>query len=191
MRQTDKLLLTARHAAKACPIRIVSTAQCHALADELPAEQANWSKAQGFTGASGQFVALPGRDGAIASILYGAGDDPGTLDPFAVGALSSKLPSGKYVLADCPADTRLVTLGWLLDAYRFDRYRDVPSPAAALLCPKGVDRTDMLRMAGAVKPLRISLRHALHCPEFDDLKRRRWHDLGCSPGDEAAQHVAA
>lgn len=177
MPQIDKLLLTARHAAKACPIKIVSIEECGQLFDHLPIEQRNWAKAQGFNGAAGRFVTLPGSDGTIASVLYGAGSDPASLDPFAVGTLSSRLPAGKYVLSGCPIDARLVAIGWLLDAYRFDRYRDVEAPGAALLCPREADRADILRIAGAVKLTR-------------DLINTPTSDMGPAELEQAARSLA-
>ncbi|MGI9462542.1 MAG: leucyl aminopeptidase family protein, partial [Aestuariivirgaceae bacterium] len=177
MPKTDKLLLTARHAAAAVPIRIVSSAQCDAELGQLPPGQRNWAKSQGFTGALGRSVALPGDDGNIALVLYGAGSDPDGPDPFALGALSSSLPDGKYVLSDCPVDTHLVALAWLLDAYRFDRYRDVSTPAAALVCPQGVDRAEILRIAGAVRLTR-------------DLINTPTSDMGPAELEQAARKLA-
>ena len=147
----DKLLLTSRSAAKAIPILFIAAGNLSAALNGITAAQRKWAKAQGFTGAALQSVTVPGEDGNIACVLVGTGDAPSALDPFAIGALSSKLPDGKYALNGCPVDDRLVALGWLLDAYRFDRYRDVQAPAAALACPKGADRADLLRIADAVK----------------------------------------
>ncbi len=177
MPQTDRFLLTTRQAAKAAPINVVSSTQCDEYFKRLPAEQRNWAKAQGFTGRADSFVVLPDTDGKIASVIYGAGSDPDKLDPFALGALSSKLPAGVYALSGCPADPHLVALGWLLDAYRFDRYHEVSAPAAILACPQGVNRADVLRIADAVRLTR-------------DLINTPTSDMGPAELENAARNLA-
>ena len=173
----DKLLLTSRSAGKAIPILFIAADKLSAALNGITPSQRKWAKAQGFTGAALQSVTVPDGDGHIACVLVGAGNAPEALDPFAIGALSSKLPDGKYALDDCPADNKLVALGWLLDAYRFDRYRDVRTPAAALACPKGVDRTDLLRIADAVKLTR-------------DLINTPTSDMGPIELEQAARDLA-
>ncbi|NNE23443.1 MAG: leucyl aminopeptidase family protein [Rhizobiales bacterium] len=177
MPQFDKLLLATRNADKAIPICFVNSAELPSVLDTLPPARRKWIKVQGFTGASLQTVILPEDDGTIASVLVGAGDDPAGLDPFAIGALSSQLPAGSYVLDNCPAEARLVALGWLLDAYRFDRYRSVTAPGAALVCPQGVNRTEILRIAGAVKLTR-------------DLINTPTSDMGPAELEKAARDLA-
>ncbi len=173
----DKLLLTSRQAAGAVPIRFVASDAVKAALGKMSAAERKWAKAHGFTGARLQTLMLPAKDGAMASVLVGTGDDTGRLDPFAVGALSSKLPAGKYVLDDCPVDERLTALGWLLDAYRFDRYRDVSAPDAALVCPPGIDRADLLRIADAAKLTR-------------DLINTPTSDMGPAELEKAARNLA-
>ncbi|MGI9462768.1 MAG: leucyl aminopeptidase family protein [Aestuariivirgaceae bacterium] len=173
----DKLLLTSRSSSKAVPISFVSVGKLPAALHAMAPSRRKWTKAQGFTAAPLQTVTVPGNDGAIASVLVGTGELPDEIDPFAIGALSSKLPAGKYVLKGCPADDRVVALGWLLDAYRFDRYRDVHAPDAALVCPQGVDRNDVLRMADAVKLNR-------------DLINTPTSDMGPAELEKAARELA-
>ena len=72
---------------------------------------------------------------------------------------------------------RLVALGWLLDAYRFDRYKDVTWPKAALVCPDGADRADLLRIADAVKLSR-------------DLINTPTSDMGPAELERAARKLA-
>lgn len=147
----EKLLLTSRNAGKAIPISFVAAADLPAVLDAMRPAHRSWAKSHGFKASSLQTVMMPGEDGAIASVLIGVGETPDRMEPFAIGALSSKLPVGRYVLENCPVDARLVALGWLLDAYRFDRYRHVSAPGAALVCPPDAERAELLRIAGAVK----------------------------------------
>ena len=150
MSSFEKLLLTARNAARAAPVQFVAPDGLKSCLDKMPATAKNWVRAQGFAGNASQWVTIPADDGKIAGVLFGTGPEPANTDPFVIGALSSKLPAGKYVLKDCPVDESLVAVGWLMDAYRFDRYRKIDSPAAALVCSSTMDRPDILRMAEAV-----------------------------------------
>ena len=145
----DDLLLPASSAAKAALITIVEKKQASALIKKLPASQRKWARAQKFEGAAGSFVALPATDGSVDAVLCGAGESQATVDPFIIGALSSKLPVGTYRLRDCRCDAGLVALGWLLDAYQFTRYREAGGRDAALICPDDADRLDVLRKADA------------------------------------------
>jgi leucyl aminopeptidase len=42
-----------------------------------------------------------------------------------------------------------VALGWLLDGYRFDRYRAQAAPKARLVAPRGLDAGEIERLAAA------------------------------------------
>ena len=53
--------------------------------------------AQGFTGAAGQTVLVPGEDGRVAEVVFGLGAGK---DALAVAALSGKLPQGDYEIAE-------------------------------------------------------------------------------------------
>ncbi len=147
----DKLLLPASSAAKAVPIHLVAKAKASGVVKRLPAAHRTWASAQGFEGGPGQFVALPAADGKIDSVLCGAGDDVRRPAPFAIGALASKLPKGAYRLVEEPDNADLVALGWLLDAYRFDRYKTASQCATALICPSRVERNDVLQAADATR----------------------------------------
>ena len=91
--------------------------------------------------------------------------------------MSSRLPKGIYCLKDCPVDEHLVAVGWLLDAYRFDRYKTVEAPGAALACPGAVDRADVLRIAEAVGLTR-------------DLINTPTSDMGPAELEQAARDLA-
>ena len=147
----DKLLLPASSSARATPILVIDKAHAPAAVKQLPAAQRKWAQAQRFDGSAGTHVCLPAADGSVEAVLCGAGTNIDGLDPFVIGTLSSKLPSGTYRLESCPADQGLVAVGWLLDAYRFTRYADAPEPAASLICPPDADRSDILRQADATR----------------------------------------
>lgn len=106
-----------------------------------------WAAANEFDGQSGRVLVIPDEKGGVGSVLFGLGKEPTPLD---TGALAAKLPKGNYELSSFPGSAHLASLGWLMGAYRFDRYRK-PSPAAAkLVWPQSVDRKAVLREAEAV-----------------------------------------
>ncbi len=111
-----------------------------ALAD-LPAPARAWAKSQGFTGAAGQAVALPGPDGAITHALVGCGDAQAKArGRFLVAEAARKLPKGDYRLTGLAgADLTEAALGWLFHSYDFARYRTEKPASARLVAPEGID----------------------------------------------------
>ena len=85
---------------------------------------------------------IPGEDG-----LPGARRRPaarggqGRPQPLRPGRGPRALPAGDWRLVTTLTGPALEeqALGWLLDGYRFDRYKTAPPPAARLVAPAGVD----------------------------------------------------
>jgi leucyl aminopeptidase len=134
----------------AIPVHCVAKADWPALRDGLESLPRAFAQAQGFEARPGQHVLLPDAAGALAAVLLcvdAAG--PRRRDPFAPGRLASILPAGDYTLAGDIGDPALAALGWLLSAYRFERYRK-PKPASArLVLPEGVDGEELTNLAEA------------------------------------------
>lgn len=134
----------------AIPVHCVAKADWPALRDGLESLPRAFAQAQGFEARPGQHVLLPDAAGALAAVLLcvdAAG--PRRRDPFAPGRLASTLPAGEYALAGDIGDPALAALGWLLSAYRFERYRK-PKPASArLVLPEGVDGEELTNLAEA------------------------------------------
>ncbi len=135
--------------AKAVPIATVSSDNLDAFRRALPSAGARWIEANGFKGSRGQLLLMPGEDGDIARVLFGLGgqSEAATRDAFLPGHLSSQLPDGTYVFEDGLPDPELATLGWLLNAYRFDRYRKPGGTKAQLVAPDGIDTAAVRRVA--------------------------------------------
>jgi leucyl aminopeptidase len=135
----------------AIPVHVVSKPGWAALLESLPAEGRRFAQAHGFAARPSQFLMLPDGQGAIASVLLGVEPpDSRRRDPFSPGRLAALLPAGDYALSGEIGDPGLAALGWLLQAYRFDRYRK-PAPAAArLVVPEGVDGEDVGLIAESV-----------------------------------------
>lgn len=135
----------------AVPVHVVSKAGWAALSERLSPEASRFAQAQGFAARPGHHLVLPDASGAVAAVLLGV--EPGTArrrDPFAPGRLAAILPAGDYALTGEIDDPDLAALGWLLQAYRFDRYRKPQTPAARLLVPDGVDGAEISLIAQSV-----------------------------------------
>ena len=136
------------------PVHLVEAAQAEAALGELPAAQAAWARAQGFTGALGQAVPLPESDGSVAGVLFGWGSaDTRTRDRFHLGDFAKRAPAGTYQLATdlAPDAAEEAALGWLLGRYRFNRYKTGGGEMPAdLLAPGNVDPARLIRTVEGV-----------------------------------------
>lgn len=135
----------------AIPVHIVSKAGWAALAETLPPQAGRFAQAQGFVARPGQHLVLPDASGAIAAVLLGV-EPAGARwrDPFAPGRLAATLPAGDYALSGEIDDPGLAALAWLLQTYRFERYRKKPAAAARLVVPEGVDGAELSALADSV-----------------------------------------
>ncbi len=114
----------------------------------LPAR--TWLEAQGFGAKAGQCVTLPSSEGTIGAAIVGLGDaNDQRRGRFLAASAASRLPAGIYRIAEAPPGTSLdeVALGWLLESYRFDRYRSQSPVKAQLVAPDGIDATRISAIA--------------------------------------------
>ena len=162
--------------AAAIPVRLVSSEGWPDTAATLPEAARAFALATGFDAKAGQIALLPSPEGALACVLFGAGDAASV--PFAFGRLATALPPGDYRFQEAPDDPATATLAWLLAGYRFDRYRDRPAPKLVrLVPPEGVDADEIGRIATAVAMGR-------------DLINTPANDLGPDDLEEAARRIA-
>ena len=167
----DQILLAAK-ARGAVAIRTVGRDDLKALSAALPPAAQAWITLQGFEATPGQHVVLPSPDGGVAEVLYGAGSDP-----FLFGRLARALPTGTYRIDGALAAPELSILGFLLEAYDFDRYKKVTRTDVRLTCPDAVDRAAILRAAEATWLAR-------------DLVNTPTSDMGPNELETAARRVA-
>ena len=135
-----------------------------------------WADAHGFRGMAGQVLVVPGTKGNVERVLAGVSCDADR-DPFAVGKLCKTLPPGTYAVSGDGVDFRLLALGWCLEAYAFGGYGKKIPTVAKLVCPSGVDRTDVLRCAEATAFVR-------------DLVNAPASDMGPDELEQAARTLA-
>lgn len=138
-------LMTLRFAtasADAIPVHVLETGAVDGWLQDQPPEVSAWVRSNGFTGALGKVLVVPGGDGAPAMALAGYGSvAQRKRGRFHLAACAAALPEGTYSIASgLPAEKAAEeALGWLLSAYAFDRYHARSGAKARLVAPEGVD----------------------------------------------------
>ncbi|WP_061938440.1 M17 family metallopeptidase [Aureimonas sp. AU22] len=163
--------------ATARPIHVAGEGE----AGDLPGVLGTWAQATGWKASAGSVLVSPSADGGLGAAALGIGArDVGLAErSLLTGALATGLPSGDWALADGhDLDPDLAALGFLLGAYRFDRYRTKPADEGArLVLPAGADEARVRLRASAVDLVR-------------DLVNTPTNDLG-PDGIEAAARALA
>jgi leucyl aminopeptidase len=143
---TDPAKLLLAPGTAGIPTTRIQASQWDGARRTLAASARRWSEANGFRAQPGRVLLVPDSNGAIAQVLVGQTEEA---DGFALASLCRTLPPGDYCLDGKSADTGLLALGWLLEAYSFSAYGKPEAPVARLVCPPGVDRSVILRAARA------------------------------------------
>jgi len=114
---------------------------------------AAWCKSNGFSGAAGKHLAVPGENGGLAGVLLGLGEDGEQAgDYWTFGTLAKALPAGTYRIegALTGPQAHIAALAWAQAGYRFSRYLDAneEDDPARLCLPEAADGD---ALAGALK----------------------------------------
>ncbi|KAG1713718.1 putative cytosol aminopeptidase [Nymphon striatum] len=127
----------------AIPLITVQSDDLDATLANLPNAAADWLRGVGFNAAIGACAVLPNPNGSIKTAYVGLGALGQKRVRFAAAAGAAKLPAGTYTLDTKQTGPLLeeTVLGLLLNAYRFDRYKDTPAAAQVFVAPAGVDVT--------------------------------------------------
>ena len=121
------------------------------LAAQPPATAA-WLRATGFEAGPGELRLIPGADGGVQAAVAGMGSAKARArGRFHLARAAASLPAGAWHLEGdlTPAQRDEAALAFLLQSYRFDRYRPgKPAQDPALLKPPaGLDTARLLAMA--------------------------------------------
>jgi leucyl aminopeptidase len=162
------------------PVHGVTPAELDRL---LTAQSGAWPTARalagiaGFTGKSGQLLALPAEGGGVEAVLFGLGDAAD--DPMSCRALAAKLPAGDYLFAEGFGGFD-AALAFALGAYRFDRYRKRPEAEERprLVAPSGIDLERVRAIAHA-------------CALARDMINTPANDLGPHQIETIAREIAS
>jgi leucyl aminopeptidase len=130
-------------AKNAIPLRVVSRADIA----NLPARIRTLAQAQGFEANPLAHLVIANSDGNTTEILVGA--PLADTDPFALGSIASKLPAGHYRFASESDDMSLIALGWCLELYKYDPFRETAIKKVTLQCPKSVDCVAVISAANS------------------------------------------
>jgi len=119
------------------PIHICRPCAADKILASLSQAQHNYANAHKFSGAAGQAVLLPGENGDVALVLFGAGAVSDGYEDSALqaGTLAGKLGAGLYRIASAPDDWDLTLLAtaWGMGAYKFSRYLKNPHTPPTLV----------------------------------------------------------
>ncbi len=136
----------------ALPLHLVPEAGHESWKADLPETMRGWVENCGFVGKLGQWLLMPDAEGRVAGAAFGWGtSEMRARRIFNLAAVARRLPEGPWRIVSRPEglDPLIESLGWLLEGYRFDRYRDRHRPTAALVTPAGADRAFVERLSRA------------------------------------------
>ena len=129
-------------------LTLVTAEDWPALRDSHPAK--DWLTATGFEAGLGELRLIPGETG-VGSAIAGLGTAKARARlRFGIAKAVAGLPAGNWALGGAltPALRDETVLAWLLQSYRFDRYRSPKKADPALLrLPEGADGPRLLAMA--------------------------------------------
>jgi leucyl aminopeptidase len=178
----------------AIPLHLVSEDQLDNWLGGQPASVSSWIAANSFTGALGQALVFPTADGSVQMAIAGYGTETSRKrGRFHLAGAAAKLPKGAYRLeTDLPQETLAnETLGWLLSAYRFDRYAKSAPMQAELIAPGGVNADLLMALASG----EMLTRDLINTPASDmgppdlekaarDLAKTHGADISVVTGDD-------
>ncbi len=150
-------------AAGSVPIRPLRKSEFPRWLADAEAPVRRWIEATRFEIEPGKHRLVPGREGEVAEVLLGLGDDP---SPWDWASLPTELPPGAFhVASDLPRkDADASALGFALGSYHFDRRRKSSEKELARLAwPLSCDRT---RVQSAVESTFL-VRDLINTPASD------------------------
>jgi len=157
------VLLPASRSRGAIPIVPVTQQSWSAVERGLAKTARTWLKASGFTAGAGKHALLPDPSGKLEKVFYGIADAAKPADPFDFARLARTLPEADYRIEGDLPDLGNAVLGWVLESYRYERYRAPASPSARLVCPSDLDRAALLKVVAA----HFLVRDLVNTPSID------------------------
>ncbi len=178
MPETSLPLLPATRAQGAIPIIPVTLASWPAIERSLDKSARTWLKVSGFIGQPGRHALVPDQAGHLHQVFYGITGTAKAGEAFDFARLVRVLPEAAYRIDGTLPDLRGAVMGWLLETYRYERYRKASTPAPRLVCPAELDRAAVLAAAQA----HFMVRDLVNTPSAD---------MGPDELEKAARQVAS
>lgn len=127
----------------AIPAYVVSSDGFKEFSKTLDKKTNAWVHANAFCGKLGQALMCPNIDGGFYCAMIGVGSNKDRLrSRFCLATAARKLPSETFYIAnefDLP-DRDYELLGWLLNGYRFGRYKSKSNKSPKLVVPDWADK---------------------------------------------------
>ena len=171
---------------QAIDLHVLDAGSVDDFIDRQSDRDAAWIRANGFNGARGQALLVPGEDGKAAFALVGYGTAAQRKRRrFVLAQSAEKLPEGVYSIASGLSGDQLTVecFGWLVLGYAFAAYRDQKGCKAQLTAPKGIDSAKVEAMVAS----ECTLRDLINTPASDMGPE----ELAKAAADLAAQHGAS
>lgn len=134
------------------PVHIIESSNLQAFLEQAKPTVRTWLKATGFQGHLGQVQLIPDAAGNLSAVAMGyGGADKRARGRFHLARGAAALPAGAYHLETTLQGDALSNevLGWLLSAYKFDRYKNKSDKQVLLKAPDGVDAARLEQIAEA------------------------------------------
>ncbi|MDG1155550.1 MAG: hypothetical protein P8N53_06010 [Paracoccaceae bacterium] len=136
---------------KAIPAHCVGKDSLIEKSKTLDAVTRDWIKQNNFLGSFGQSIICPTESGDIVALL-GLGDERSrSRSRFSLAAAAKSLPPGSYEILNPEAveNFEIEVLGWLINNYIFDKYKNKNEAQPCLVRPKSIDTNQILQFAEA------------------------------------------
>ncbi|MDA7592248.1 leucyl aminopeptidase family protein [Rhodobacteraceae bacterium] len=111
----------------------------------------DWIKQNNFSGSFGQSVLCPTKNGNTVALLGLGNKNSKRRSRFSLAAAAKSLPAGSYdiVNPEVVDNLEIEVLGWLINNYIFDKYKNKKANQAYLVQPKLIDSDHILKFVEA------------------------------------------
>ena len=117
----------------------------------LDAITKDWIKQNNFSGSFGQSVLCPTENGNTVALLGLGNEHSRRRSRFPLAAAAQSLPAGNYEIVNPEAveNLEIEVLGWLINNYVFDKYKNKKDTQPYLVKPKIINANRVLKFAEA------------------------------------------
>ena len=111
----------------------------------------DWIKQNNFSGSFGQSVLCPTENGNTVALLGLGNEHSRRRSRFPLAAAAQSLPAGSYEIVNPEAveNLEIEVLGWLINNYVFDKYKNKKDTQPYLVQPKIINANRVLKFAEA------------------------------------------
>ena len=135
----------------AVPTYCVSTDTLLEVSKSFDQTVKEWIQKTQFLGSIGQSVLCPTKNGQMIALLGMGNKNSRKRTRFQLAAAAKSLPPGSYEILNPEAveNFEIETLGWLMNSYIFDKYKNKKDTQAYLVEPKTINSKRILQIAEA------------------------------------------